>query len=103
MQDLFSQAIRQSSLFDGSPGYLWYPYGYAVGFLARRAQFLLQPDVQHLLGKSPCLVSESQPPPLPFAWARLPSGTWLAKERVGLNLCHPGGQTGCCMSCCHAC
>lgn len=53
VQDLFRQAICQSSLPGGAPGYLWYPYGYAVGFLARRAQFLLQPDVQQLLGVFP--------------------------------------------------
>ncbi|KAK9839917.1 hypothetical protein WJX74_000318 [Apatococcus lobatus] len=50
--NLFREAIQQSSLPDGAPGYLWYPYGYAVGFLARRAHFFLQPDVQQLLGSA---------------------------------------------------
>ncbi|KAK9861542.1 hypothetical protein WJX84_007248 [Apatococcus fuscideae] len=55
---LFRQGIDQSRLDGGAPGYLWYPYGYVVGFLARRAQFLLKSSVQQLLGPetATCLI-----------------------------------------------
>lgn len=41
MQALFEEAIEKSKGKGLGNGYCWYPYSYLVGYLLRRAQFLL--------------------------------------------------------------